>query len=123
MTAQTLQVLRLRAGEYVGALKHAAIGSAVMVGVVTLVQRELLANVPPLYHVVITSTLGVLVYSAYQGVFNRQALHEMKTTLKPAPRPGPSVFTGSKAPMSTDGTLSMPFPAGPDAVSIGVKGE
>jgi len=82
MTAQTLQVVGLTVGDYAAALRHAAFGSVVMVGFVTLVQRALLEHMPASYHVALTVVMGVALYGAYQAVMNRGAFVEMRSVLK-----------------------------------------
>jgi O-antigen/teichoic acid export membrane protein len=123
MTGQALRLLDLTAMEYAGALKHAAIGSAVMVGIVMAVQRLLLAETRPAYHLIATCVIGALLYAGYQVLFNRDALSEIRGTLKFA-TPAVGRDVAAAQPSTPSGaSLGIPVHSTPDALSIGVKAD
>jgi teichuronic acid exporter len=82
MTWQALGAIGLTLGSYMRALKHASLGSAVMVAIVTVVQQRLLAEVPRAVELAVTCGLGIVLYASYQVLFNRDALSEMITTVR-----------------------------------------
>jgi O-antigen/teichoic acid export membrane protein len=84
VTYQTLQVAGLPVRHYLNALKHAAIGSALMAGGVTAVQVRWLEAAPPSVQFVTAGALGILLYVAYHLLFNRRASQEVVGMLAPA---------------------------------------
>jgi O-antigen/teichoic acid export membrane protein len=84
VTYQTLRVAGLEVGQYVNALKHPVIGSALMAFGVTAVQVRLLETAQPIAQFGAAGALGILLYVAYHLLFNRRASYELIGVLAPS---------------------------------------
>ena len=82
VTWQTLSLIGLTFADYIGALRHCLTGSIVMVTGGCSHKGYLFGGLSPVGQIVLTCALGSLLYFAYNGLFNRAAIHEALAIVK-----------------------------------------
>lgn len=76
LTWPTLRLIGLRVTAYLDALKHALIGSLVMVAIIKSAQALAHGGAPTATRLVLTCALGATAYAAYQLAFNWNTVRE-----------------------------------------------
>jgi O-antigen/teichoic acid export membrane protein len=81
VTGQTIQVMGMSVGAYLGCLRHPALASATMALAVYAVQQFTGRGPSPLLLSIECAT-GAVTYAGYHAVFNRETLRDVLETLK-----------------------------------------
>jgi teichuronic acid exporter len=76
VTSQTLHLVGLTFTPYVAEVRHAVVGSTLMLALVLFVQKSVLADASALANLMVSGTLGSAVYVAYNALFNMSAIQE-----------------------------------------------
>jgi hypothetical protein len=76
VTSQTLHLVGLTFTPYVAEVRHAVVGSTLMLALVLFVQKSVLTDASALANLMVSGTLGSAVYVAYNALFNMSAIQE-----------------------------------------------
>ena len=121
VTWQTLRLLRLPVSAYLGCVRHAAIGSALMTLIVTAMQQRMFgAAWHPLLYLGATGVAGCASYVAYIALFDARTIREASALIHSArqPRAAAVVARAERPDVAISSGPAAPPPVRPEPVSF-----